>query len=307
MGMELNNRTGILVVDKESGPTSHDVVARVRRILGERRVGHCGTLDPLATGVLVTCTGRFTRLNEWLSAGDKEYHAELKLGAVSDTFDAQGRIETIEGAAAPSSDLVERGLDRFRGTIMQRPPAYSAVKIDGKRSYALARQNKAVPLPARPVTVSELTLSSYEYPRLVLRMVCSRGTYVRSIAHDLGELLGCGAYVSRLRRTRVGCLDMTMARSLTEIEKAVAIGELEACFVPPHLALSGLDQVSLQHSQLDSFSHGNAVPFAGSGRDTAEVCAVFDDKRDLFGIGEWQGKGRLLQPVRVLREPAYAN
>ena len=305
--MEPINKTGILVVDKECGPTSHDVVARVRRIIGERRVGHCGTLDPLATGVLVTCTGRFTKLNEWLSAGDKEYQAELKLGAVSDTFDAQGIINEMEGAVAPSSAVVEESLDRFRGTIMQRPPAYSAVKVDGKRSYALARQNKAVPLTARPVTVAELTLSSYEYPKLVLQMVCSRGTYVRSIAHDLGELLGCGAYVNRLKRTRVGCLDMTMARSLSDIEQAVAIGDLEACFVPPHLALSGLDQVSLRHSQRDSFSHGNAVPFAGSGRETAEVCAVFDDKRDLFGIGEWQGKGRLLQPVRVLREPAYAN
>ena len=307
MGMEPTNKTGILVVDKESGPTSHDVVARIRRTIGERRVGHCGTLDPLATGVLVICTGRFTRLNEWLSAGDKEYHAELTLGAVSDTFDAQGRIDAFEDPVAPSSDLVESSLDQFRGTIMQRPPSYSAVKVDGKRSYELARQNKAVPLPARPVTVSELTLSSYEFPRLVLRMVCSRGTYVRSIVHDLGELLGCGAYVCKLRRTRVGCLDMAMVRSFAEIEEAVAIGELEACFVPPHVALGGLDQISLQHSQLDSFSHGNAVPLTGSGRVTDDVCAVFDHKRDLFGIGEWQGKGRLLQPLRVLRDPAYAN
>ena len=143
--------------------------------------------------------------------------------------------------------------------------------------------------------------------KLNLRLVCSRGTYVRSIAHDLGNLLGCGAYVSKLQRTRVGSLDMTMARSLDEIDRAVAMGELEACFVPPHLALSSLDHVSLQHSQLDSFSHGNAVPLPGPGREIAEVCAVFDDKRDLFGIGEWRGGGRFLQPVRVLREPAYAN
>ena len=301
------NKTGILVVDKESGPTSHDVVARVRRIIGERRVGHCGTLDPLATGVLVICSGRFTRLNEWLSAGEKEYMAELTLGAVSDTFDAQGAIEMIEVAVAPNPELVGESLHGFQGTIMQRPPAYSAVKVDGKRSYTLARQNKAVELTARPVTVSELSVSSYDYPKLNLRLVCSRGTYVRSIAHDLGNLLGCGAYVSKLQRTRVGSLDMTMARSLDEIDRVVAMGELEACFVPPHLALSGLDHVSLQHSQLDSFSHGNAVPLPGPGREIAEVCAVFDDKRDLFGIGEWRGEGRFLQPVRVLREPAYAN
>jgi tRNA pseudouridine55 synthase len=305
--MKPNNKTGILVVDKESGPTSHDVVARVRRIIGERRVGHCGTLDPLATGVLVTCIGRFTRLNEWLSAGEKEYIAELTLGAVSNTFDAQGTIEAIEGADAPSLDLVAESLGRFQGAIMQRPPAYSAVKVDGERSYTLARQNRAVELAARPVTVSELAVSSYEYPKLMLRLVCSRGTYVRSIAHDLGNLLGCGAYVSKLKRTRVGSLDMTMARSLDEIDEATAMGELEACFVAPHLALSGLDHVALQHPQLDSFAHGNAVRFVCSGRGTAKVCAVFDEKRDLFGIGEWRGEGRLLQPLRVLREPVYAN
>ena len=303
--MGASSTTGILVIDKESGPTSHDVVARLRRIIDERRVGHCGTLDPMATGVLVVCVGRFTRLNEWLSAGEKEYIAELVLGAKSDTFDAQGVIAGVEGVSAPSSSAVERGLEPFRGVIMQRPPAYSAVKVGGKRSYELARQNKAVPLAARPATISVLTVAEYEYPRLVLRVVCSRGTYVRTIAHDFGELMRCGAYIGGLRRTRVGSMDLAMAHSLDDIDRAVAGGGLKDCFVPPHIALSGLDQVSLEESQLESFAHGNAVAFAG--RAPAGECAVFDDERYLCGIGRWQEKGALLRPVKVLKATTYAN
>lgn len=303
---EQNRNTGILVLDKESGPTSHDVVAQVRRIVNERRVGHCGTLDPLATGVLVLCTGRFTRMNEWLSAGEKDYLVRLELGAASDTFDAQGVLTPIKKAGTPSLTDIEQGLRHFQGRIMQRPPAYSAIKVAGKRSYELARQNRAVPLAARPVTIRVLAVDRYEFPRLELQISCSRGTYVRTLANDLGELLGCGAYVSTLRRTRVGSMTLGMALSLAELEQAALKGELESCYVPPHKALSDLEQVELSDVQLDSFTHGKAISHPLP-TNAANVCAVFNDHRDLFGIGEWHTEQELLKPLRVFRELAHAN
>ena len=157
---------GILVIDKEVGPTSHDVVARMRRILGMRRIGHCGTLDPLATGVLVLCLGPYTRLSEWISSGDKEYEATLRLGAESDTCDAQGQIEAVSDAPVPSDTDVARAVASFRGEIDQVPPAYSAVKVDGVRSYKLARRNQAVDLKARRVQIHDLRVAEYDYPRL---------------------------------------------------------------------------------------------------------------------------------------------
>src|SRR3954453_19276487 len=217
---------GVLVVDKPIGPTSHDVVARVRRILGERRIGHTGTLDPLATGVLPLVIGRATRLARFLSASDKTYEAEVTLGLATDSGDKEGRTVGVPYAGAlPGPAAVEQALGQFRGSFLQRPPALSAKKIGGVRSYALARQARfaqggpaaagdvsttrepaAVVLDPVTVTVSRLEILNYGAPTLLLRIVCSAGFYVRSLARDLGEALGTGGHLTALRRTASGRL-----------------------------------------------------------------------------------------------------
>ena len=160
---------GILVIDKEAGPTSHDIVAGMRRALGMHRIGHCGTLDPLATGVLVLCFGTYTRLSETIAGTDKEYRVRFRLGARSDTGDAEGVIESVPDVRIPSEDEIDATLVRFRGEVLQVPPAYSAVKVGGIRSYRLARRKKAVEIPARPVRIMQLEVFNFDFPDLQMR------------------------------------------------------------------------------------------------------------------------------------------
>ena len=293
---------GILVVDKEIGPTSHDVVAALRSAIGVRRIGHCGTLDPLASGVLVACVGGFTRLSQWLSDGVKEYDASLILGATSNTYDAQGEIVTSSPAKTPSIGEVYAGLATFVGTIEQVPPAFSAVKVNGVRSYKLARADRAVDLQPRTVTIDAIDVLSYEYPGLELRISCHKGTYVRSLAADLGDIFGCGAYVDGLRRTRVGAMGLEMALTVDEIRDAAAAGTLERHFVAPHEALRELRAVVLEEVGLERFAHGNQVEVESSGwTEDSAVCAIYDPRMHLYGIGEWSKPGCSLQPLKVVR------
>ena len=194
---------GVLVVDKPAGPTSHDVVSRVRRVLGTKRIGHTGTLDPLATGVLPLVIGRATRLASLLSGADKEYDAGVRLGLSTETYDAADRVGPPPDPP-PDIDFmrVELALDQFRGTFEQAPPAYSAKKIDGVAAYKLARRHTPVQPRSVQVTVAHLALHSYDRGLAQLRVRASAGFYVRSLAHDLGQRLGCGAHLETLRRVR---------------------------------------------------------------------------------------------------------
>jgi tRNA pseudouridine55 synthase len=220
---------GLLLVDKPAGQTSHDVVARLRRVLGERRIGHTGTLDPAATGLLPLVVGRATRLARFLSAADKTYEADLQLGVSTDSGDAQGRrIGALHTGPLPLCADVERALEAFRGSYLQRPPALSAKRIGGRRSYDLARQSRmsddASPLDqsrpaAAPVTVTGLDLVAYRPPDVRLIVTCSAGFYVRSLAEDLGQRLGTGAHLTALRRTRTGTLALDQAIGLAEAEE----------------------------------------------------------------------------------------
>ena len=295
---------GVLIVDKEQGPTSHDVVAALRRITGVRRIGHCGTLDPLATGVLVVCLGRFTRLNEWLSAGEKGYEATFFLGATSDTLDGWGTITPQPVVEVPEFDTLNAHLQAFKGTIEQIPPAFSALKVNGIRSYKLARRHQSVPLPLRRVHIAELEVIEYGFPLLKLRAVCSRGTYVRSLAADLGTALGCGAYVQALRRYRVGDLDLSVALSLGKIQARMDQGHLDRCFVPPPKALNQLAEVVLEPGDLRRFVHGNPVALSGQVEvPQGGVCAVYDRDMRLSGVGKWDLEKGRLRPLRVLCDP----
>lgn len=215
--------SGLVVVDKPGGATSHDVVARVRRLAGTRKVGHAGTLDPMATGVLVLGVNRATRLLGHLMLTEKAYDATIRLGVATSTDDAEGEVLTTEATDGLTEEAVRGALAAFRGEIAQVPTAVSAIKVDGRRAYARVRAGEEVALAARPVTVHELLVHEVALPDVRLSLRCSSGTYVRAIARDLGAALGVGGHLIALRRTAVGPFDLTAARTLEELAEDVAM------------------------------------------------------------------------------------
>jgi tRNA pseudouridine55 synthase len=246
---------GALVIDKPAGPTSHDVVARVRRATGMSRIGHTGTLDPLATGVLPLVIGRATRLAQFLMADRKEYLAEVRFGATSATYDAEGPIAA--GAGSCTADDVAAALEAFRGTFQQTPPPYSAKKVEGTRAYKLARRDQTVAIAPVAVTVDALDLLAFDQGTARLRVVSSSGFYVRSLAHDLGQRVGCGAYLESLRRTRAGAFDLAAAVPLDAVEREGAAA-LERV-IPMERLLPDAEAVRLTAEGVRRASHGNTV------------------------------------------------
>jgi len=212
--------TGVLNIDKPSRMTSHDVVARVRRLTGMRRVGHAGTLDPLATGVLLICVGPATRIVEYLQRGRKVYETTVRLGQETDTYDADGDVVAERPVPHFSLAEIEQALDAFRGEITQTPPAYSAIKKNGQPLYKLARAGVTVDVPARQVQIDAIQILDWRHPELRLRITCSPGTYIRSIAHDLGRMLGPGGHVQSLRRVASGSWRVEDAVTLVALEAA---------------------------------------------------------------------------------------
>lgn len=214
---------GLLVIDKPAGLTSHDVVARVRRLLGTRRVGHAGTLDPMATGVLLLGIGRGTKLLTYLTKADKEYRATVRLGATTITDDAEGEVIQTIGCQSLDSERLESALNDLRGPVMQVPSTVSAIKVDGKRSYRRVRDGEDVVLPARPITIHRLEILGEprvvgDFTDLDIVVDCSSGTYIRAIARDLGQALGVGGHLTALRRTRIGSWGIDQATELPEHE-----------------------------------------------------------------------------------------
>ena len=216
----MSSTTGVLNIDKPSGMTSHDVVARVRRLTGIRRVGHAGTLDPLATGVLLICVGPATRIVEYLQRGRKVYETTVRLGRETDTYDADGEVVAEQPVPDFSLAEIDEALNAFRGEITQTPPAYSAIKQKGQPLYKLARAGVAVDVPSRQVTIEAIEILDWRNPELHLRITCSPGTYIRSIAHDLGRKLGVGGHVQSLRRVASGSWRVEDAVTLTALEAA---------------------------------------------------------------------------------------
>ena len=234
-----NTYDGVLLVKKPVEWTSHDVVAKIRGIIKQRRVGHTGTLDPLADGLLVVCIGRATKIARFLSGHDKTYEAEIHLGISSPTFDSEGVPPELKPAdiADLTPDEIESLLDNYRGVITQKVPAYSAVRVDGRRLHQLARKDVEVERPEREVEIIELELVEYTKPRLHLRVRCSKGTYIRTLADDIGRDWGCGAYLASLTRTDVGDFSLTDALSLEEIEQKHSDGSLGEHLLPFDRAL----------------------------------------------------------------------
>lgn len=223
---------GVLVVDKPSGWTSHDVVNKSRRFVGTRKVGHLGTLDPMATGVLPLLVGRATRLAQFFGKADKVYEGTIRFGHATTTYDAEGEPTSPETPVTLERSRIEDLLVMFRGPIQQTPPPVSAKKIQGTRAYKLARQNVEVRLPPVEVEVFSIELLRLEANEIDLRVHCGSGTYMRSIAHDLGQAMGTGAFLSRLRRTASGGFDLSMARTIDELKQASEEGRIAAELIP---------------------------------------------------------------------------
>lgn len=218
---------GIVVIDKPKGPTSHDIVQEVKRIFGATKAGHTGTLDPLATGVLVVCLEGATKLVSKFMEGDKEYLVTMQLGVTSDTFDTEGQVKAGSEIPADVRDRIKKALPHFTGEIMQVPPHYSAVKFEGKPLYKWAREGRLIDLPPRPIEIKEFEIESLEQNLLRARVRCSKGTYIRALAHDLGAKIGCGAIMKELRRTATGPFNINDSNMLEELEAARIAGGLD--------------------------------------------------------------------------------
>jgi tRNA pseudouridine55 synthase len=302
---------GILVIDKPSGITSHDVVQRVRRITGERSVGHLGTLDPMATGVLPLLLGKFTRLAQFFGEAEKEYEGTIRLGIATDTYDADGQPVDSQKTVRFTGGQLESAITDLIGEIKQLPPPFSAKKIGGVPAYKLARKGKSPELNAVKVTVHEFELQpiapgamsdnayyvNHTAEPLEMRFHArvSSGTYVRSLAHDLGQKLGCGAHLASLRRTHSGEFTLEQAVELTAIE-ARSKDELQSLVLDSRQVLRQMDSVVLRSEDTERIRHGNSCNLPAFG--TAEYAKVFDGP-DLIAIAK-RIAGTLFQPKVVL-------
>lgn len=255
-----NAISGVLVVDKPVGLTSHDVVQIVRKGTNIRRAGHTGTLDPRASGVLVILIGPAVRLSEYVSASDKRYQAVIRLGASTDTYDADGRIVSTASVESISEEAFEEALTSFVGEIEQVPPPYSAVKVKGRKAYEMAREGEEVDLAPRKIMVYSLELLEWAPPEAVIDIYCSSGTYVRSLAHDLGEKLGCGAHLIGLRRTKSGRFTLRDAVPLRRLREAFEDGNWYQYLIPAAEALSDWPAIELTHEQVEAVRHGHRIP-----------------------------------------------
>lgn len=257
---------GFLRVDKPEGPTSHDVVASARRALGTRRIGHTGTLDPFASGLLLLALGTATRLIEFLSDLDKEYRAVARLGVRTDTHDREGTVVSESDAwREVTPEAIEAALEPLRGTILQEPPAFSAKKLGGEPAHRKARRGEAVSLPAVPVTVHEIRIEQIALPDVTLRVRCSTGTYVRALARDLGEALGVGAHLRALRRERIGSFTVDRAPGPDALDDPARV---EAGWITPLEALAHLTRVEIDAVPAARLGHGESVSM-----DDVEVLA----------------------------------
>jgi tRNA pseudouridine55 synthase len=293
---------GLLVVDKPLNWTSHDVVARIRRLAGQRRVGHAGTLDPLATGVLVVGIGQGTRVLSYLDKDRKTYAAVVRLGQSTSTYDAAGEITAESDIAGISVDAIEEALERFRGSFQQVPPMFSAIKVAGKPLYRYAREGVELDRAPRSVTVTSLRVLAFEPPLVRLEVESSAGFYVRSLAHDVGDALGCGAHLAGLRRTRSGRFSTVDACALDDIEIAAASGGLPALLKPLDTPLLAQPAVILSVDSVVSVTQGRFLETTRwKPLGLGDLCRAYSAEGELIGILRLSDDDRA-QPVKVFPE-----
>lgn len=303
---------GIFVIDKAAGMTSHDVVARVRRLLRQKRVGHAGTLDPLATGVLPVLVGQATRVAEYLSESGKAYRATIRFGVETDTYDAEGAV-VDERPVALTLPQIEAVLPAFLGEQMQVPPRYSAIKRGGQPLYKLARAGEDITPEPRPVVLSALRPVAWEPPDLVLDVECGKGTYIRSLAHDLGARLGTGAHLAALRRTRSGPFTLDQAVTLERLDAALADGSWPALLYPPDRALQDRRAATLDAAQAAALRNGQPLrlaaeslapagrpPDAPANPTEGELLRAYDADGRFLGLARWDAAAGVWRPHKVL-------
>jgi tRNA pseudouridine55 synthase len=276
---------GVLLIDKPQGWTSMDVCAKLRGMLREKRVGHGGTLDPMATGLLPVFVGRATRAVQYATDGVKEYQAILRLGQTTDTQDVTGTVLETRPVSVTPADL-EAVLPRFRGDIAQIPPMYSAIKVNGQKLYDLARKGREVPRAPRPVTIYELELCApISDTDFQLRVLCSKGTYVRTLCHDIGQALGCGGAMAELRRTRVAGFTLDQAVTLEDVQAAADQGQAQSLLAPVDGCFSDLPALTLTEPQAKCVRNGRAFTSAApEGR-----CRVYAPDGEFLALAQVQG------------------
>lgn len=286
------------MIDKPGGMTSHDVVGKLRRITGERSIGHLGTLDPMATGVLPLVLGKFTRLAQYFSSAEKSYSGAIRFGFATDTFDAEGEPAGPDSEPLLTQDQMRAAAARFHGEMEQMPPAYSAKKIGGKPAYKLAREGKPVELKPAKVCIASFEITGVEGAEASFTMSISAGGYVRSVAHELGQDLGCGAHLSRLRRTQAGVFTLAEAHTLDELEPLAGnVEALEELCVHPRSLLLEMPSVTGDAMALGRMRNGAQANLPEFSR--APLVKVFAGQRELVGIAK-RIAGTLFQPVVVM-------
>ncbi len=281
---------GFLIINKSSGWTSHDVVQKARKILNTRKIGHLGTLDPLATGVLVLAVGEATKLVEYLMGCDKEYIAEITLGAESNTFDAEGEIVRVTDSPV-TKEQTEKVVSQFIGEQDQVPPQFSAIKIGGQKACDLARKGERADIQPRKIVISSIQTLEYRWPLLTLKVECGSGTYIRSLAHDIGKVLGCGGYISALKRTRVG--NFTLDRGI-DIEAVTSDAVL-----PIDAGLPDFPKAVLSEKEAKLLKNGQQVPSGAVFSEGEKVLGILGEK--CIGILMFNKTKGLLVPKKMMQ------
>jgi len=287
--------SGVLVIDKPIGMTSHQVVQVVRRGTNIRRAGHTGTLDPRASGVLVVLVGPAVRLSEYLSAEDKRYQATIKLGQKTDTYDGEGQF-TAESEVNVTREQFEEALQEFVGEIQQVPPPYSAIKVNGRRAYDMARKGEKVELAPRTINVYSLEIIEWNLPEVVVDVHCSSGTYVRSLAHDMGEKLGCGGYLTGLRRSKSGRFSLKDALPLRKLSEMFEDGSWYQNLIPAAEALAEWPSITLTSEEVDLVKHGHRIPRE---KETDNLVRAITDQGELVALMEYDDVAGEYQPKKV--------
>lgn len=288
---------GFLIVDKPASWTSHDVVVRARRLLNERQIGHGGTLDPAATGVLPLAVGSATRVVEYMIDADKQYMAEIVLGVSTDSHDADGTVSAIGDASAVDRHTLTSTLNEFHGVLQQLPPMHAAIKVNGRRLYEAARRGIDVERQPRQIVVQRIELVEWDAPVATILVDCSKGTYVRAIARDLGDRLGCGAHLGNLVRLKTGPFSLLDAWSLHELESLDVRTEWPNIAVHPDIATSFHPAIVLDHEFMTRWRNGSKIRV---GNTTEEIVRVYDDQGDWLGIGRGSVDEGTWRPMKVI-------
>ena len=310
---------GILNIYKEKGYTSHDVVARLRGIVGQKKIGHTGTLDPEAEGVLPVCLGRATKVCDMLTDKNKTYEAVLLLGKVTDTQDITGKVlasHSLDDPELPggavTAQKAEECIRGFIGGYDQIPPMYSALKVGGKKLYELAREGRTVERKSRRIMIYDIRIREISLPRICMEVDCSKGTYIRTLCHDIGEKLGCGGCMEKLLRTRVGQFSLEQSLKLDDVERLVQEGRLDEVLIPVDRLFSDLDELCLRERFNPSGYNGNPLECrcftskitpALSGQTQQKRFRIYDSRRNFIGIYYYDRKKERLCPEKMFLDP----